>query len=1392
MSPTLTMPRRARARAGLSRALMLVGAVALAGLLAPRGAQALDLADAPLFSSVTVPGNLALTLSVEWPTATTPAYPSTVAYSSASAYLGYFDPDKCYVYKAVNSGTAAAPNYATSYFQPESAATSRGCTSTLAQPRWSGNYLNWSSMQTLDAFRWVLTGGYRSVDTPTTTVLTKTYAVTNSSVMPHKSLSGGIAAATPFSYGAMATKLRALGVQMHFSAAAAIECSFSTTAAGTTTFTCWTSQGNRSCAANGTNTCTVAVAEAAYLSCSRSGTGPYGYSCDSKDAGGVTGSQCSVTNVAVVAGGTTTASCAPATTGSYAVVDYTGQSAAAASQAPNRIYRVYVNVRVCDGSVGLESNCTGYSESAKPEGLMQKYASRLRYSAFGYYNHSGSGRDGGVMRARMKHIGPQRPVPGSTAVANAASEWDATTGVMLQNPDPADATATVALAASAGRTVSISHSGVMNYLNKFGYAAKGYKSQDPVGELYYAALRYFKNLGNVPEYSSLASATSDGTAAAWLDGFPAVSQWDDPIAYSCQRNFVLGLGDVNTWNDVNLPGTALRSGTTNEPTLPEAVRTDTTVDVAQATAMVGKLEGFSGDLSTYFVGPNSATCSGLDQQCAGYLMAGLAYDSHVRDIRKDLTGTQTVSTYFMDVLENQVFRHKNQYWLASKYGGFSVPPGFDPYATSNSATTLPVSAWYTNTDTLPIGTNGLAFSTDTAGSDKRPDNYFPGNRPELMLAGLSAAFSKIVSETADASSTAFATASPNVATSGTTSYSAEYRPTHWTGTLSAATLSYAADGAVTSAKRWEAGALLDADTVTPSTRRIITCCSAGGSALPFTVAALGAGGLHARTNYASFGAVPGASSQSASKYLAYLRGDRQQELVRGGAYRTRGSRLGDIVNSKPLVVAVPEALYYDVHNPGYSDFRRTHAARRPVVYVGANDGMLHAFEGSVGTSKSGQELFAYVPSFAYGEGSSAATSGLASLGNPNFGHHYFVDGPLASFDVDFARTPGRSGGPDWRSLVIGGLGKGGKGYFAFDATLQDALPTASEADIASKLLWEFSDSRMGYSYSRPELVKTRKYGWVAMLPSGYGNADGKGYVFFVNPRTGALLEAVATPEGSLNEPVNLGHLSAYVEDFTDFTADAVYASDLRGNVWRIDLGSEAGSYPAPVKLAQLADAGGTLQPITTRPLIEIDEATGARYVLVGTGQLLSESDILAAQTQTLYVLRDGKAGSGAFEGGPVHGATRSLLLRRADLVANTDLLAGVDNELARTRGWYHDLPGKSGIGERINVQPVSNGTTVVFASNWPNGKPCEPGGTGSVYAVDFGTGRSVLENASEQLIASNNALQGVITDFAIQRVGGKLRIYAGSSSGEVANVRARLTGAGAARILNWRELPGLN
>jgi type IV pilus assembly protein PilY1 len=1215
-----------------------------------------DLADQPIFSTNAVPGNLALALSVEFPTGVSVA--NRGGYSTAANVLGYFDPGKCYryVYSAVE---------AERHFAPAGKTATRTCAD---DQTWSGSFLNWATMQTIDPFRWALTGGYRSKDTTTETFIEKAWASGQGGTgnFPNRTLAqAAVPGATPFGGGGdLRMRIQGLGNKMRFT---------------------WTGSVD---------------------------SAPVAYD--------------------------------PAVPVDVATV-----------------YEVSIRVKVCDTSAasgGVESNCVQYPNGNwKPEGLIQQYSNQIRYSAFGYLNDGSVTRDGGVLRARQKFVGPQVPRPGLTPIANPQREWDPQTGVFVANPDTADA------ANALG--IIVNNSGVANYLNKFGRDAQSYKTYDPVSELYYAAVRYFKNQGNVPAWTA-GNGANAATLATYVDGFPVITDWDDPIQYSCQKNYVLGIGDANSHADKNLPGSVSNA---NEPAKPAQVTADATVNVITATDKVGALEGIT-DLGTRYNYPDCCTTN------SAYI-AGLAYDSHTKDIRPDTEGAksvgkQTIATYWLDVLESG-YETNNQYYLAAKYGGFSVPDNFDPYARTAP---LDPAWWHTNGDALNA-------------TNRRPDNYFTAARPDQMIAGLTSAFEKIAADLR-ATSSAISTAQPQLTENGGVNFATSFDAGNWTGDLVASVLKFDALGDSVTEVKWSARSTLATQLGNggwDQRRRVVSY--AGGVGVPFRINSISAGQkVLLNTSY-------GADDDS-PEYLNYLRGDQSHEagstaVTDPKGYRPRAYLLGDI-DSKSLVVGIPTEPWSDAFNKGYSAFQKANANRTPVVYVGANDGMLHAFNGTVDQAASGAEIFAYVPSALYAGPSSPSTphlDGLALLGNPTtFAHRYFVNAAPLVASVDFKKTVGATAGdPDWRSILVGGLGKGGRSYYAIDVT--DPSTMTSEVAVAGKVLWEFSDSRLGFSYGRPQVFKTAKYGWVVAFASGYNNVDGRGYLFLVNPRTGVLLEVIGTGQGSTTNPAGLAQINASVPEFTDGTADAVYVGDLLGNLWRFDLTEDsAAAYPAPLLLARLTTQEGVAQPVTAPPQIWVHKDTKARYVMVGTGRLLGNSDVASGQRQAFYAIIDGTGNK--FNTVDTLPAGVDFPIERDELhpLQEAQLLSGFTTETDRPMGWFLDLNvSAGGIGERIYLEASAILGKVAFPTLLPNGDVCAGGGSSRVFGLDFATGKTILVQNGQPVpyFTSNVA----VTDAVFLSSGGKPKLVIGTSDGKVTTVGTNFTEEKRVRRLNWREIP---
>jgi type IV pilus assembly protein PilY1 len=1199
------------------------------------------------------------------------------------------------------------------YFKASKAAKNHVCSG-----QWSGNFLNWATTSTIDPFRWALTGGYRAIDTTDTTVLQKSFLPTNqggASKFPVQNITNDaatVSGATPFNgknWNNIYVRVYGLGTSMRVS----------------------NKNDNTTISTSASKTFLTFVTTAYKLN---------------------------------------------------------GKDIPASSTTDDGTFDIPVLVKVCDPTaVSLEANCTKYGSNIyKPTGLIQNYADKLRFAAFSYLNDPDPMRDGGVMRARMKAVGPKTLVPGSTSIDNLQKEWDPDTGIFADNPDNADAAAT---GAATGSTIA--NSGVINYLNKFGFASHNYKASDPVSELYYAAIRYLRHAGNVPEYTS-------GLNAAMADGFPVISSWDDPVQYACQRNFIIGIGDEFTHADSNLPGNAIKwdsskSGPSQEPTMPASVASDLPAskqdkwpfNVTDATNQVGTLEGISNLGTTNF----SWCC-----QQGTYFIAGLAYAAHTSDMRPndffppaidpatgkiktDSSGnpvlstvknfTTTATTYWLDVMENNLENKNNQYWLAAKYGGFAVPAGYSTYGNTSA---LAQSSW------------NKAGDTDRNG-DLRPDNYYDAGKADLMVSSLTDAFKSINS--ASQFSSSLAVASPASITDGTVSYSTQYFAADWSGDLIASALQFDATSGQVAATTlaWDARALLESQAAAAGsgnkqaagwdTQRFIAT-SDGGKGVPFRAANIGDAG-----NAAAL-AMSGAST---ADVINFLRGDRSKE---GKPFRQRAYLLGDIITSKAYPVGAPAATYADSNNPGYSSFVSAHKTRSTVVYVGANDGMLHAFDGVL---TGGQELFAYVPSFLYqGPTATPAVNGLASLTNASYIHHFFVDATPVVTDVDFGKAGSAKTSADWRSLLVGGLGKGGKGYYALDVT--DPGTLSNEANLAKAVLWEFTDSTMGYSYGPAVVVKTAKYGWVVILTSGYNNADGKGYFYIVNPSNGKLLEPpISTGAGSASAPAGLAQATAYIGDYTDYTADAVYAGDLLGNVWRLDLTKTTGAgYDAPTQIASLTDSSSAaaVQPVTTRPLIEVDKNSLKRYVLIGTGKLLADSDIKSSQVQTFYSINDG-TGTRFDTSATLPAAVGKYPITRANLNNNTDVRSGIGATPEKPSGWYIDLAlSANKIAQRVTSQAAANGGIVAFAANLPDGDVCTPSGSNDVYAVSYGTGASqFVDLASATTVGMNNGIY-----FSL--VNGRLTVVTTTGSGPDPFHRLDSPLKNPFNRLNWRQIPIAN
>lgn len=460
--------------------------------------------------------------------------------------------------------------------------------------------------------------------------------------------------------------------------------------------------------------------------------------------------------------------------------------------------------------------------------------------------------------------------------------------------------------------------------------------------------------------------------------------------------------------------------------------------------------------------------------------------------------------------------------------------------------------------------------------------------------------------------------------------------------------------------------------------------------------------------------------------VAYLRGDRSREQttdvdtgVTTGDFRARSSLLGDIVNSDPHYVGTPDFRYHllpGTEGEAYVTFRSnaTYRNRTPTLYVGANDGMLHAFNASTLV-----ESFAYVPNGVFPR--------LSALTSPDYNHMYYVDGSPRSGDAYI------NGG--WKTVLVGGLGAGGRSIYALDITNPSGFS-------ASNVLWEFSDPHLGYTFSQPTIVRLSTGQWAAIFGNGYnstGTTDPTAQLFIVNLADGSLIKKIDTGANSANTtgevPAGLHNglsTPTPVDIDGDRITDYVYAGDLYGNLWKFDLtASQTNNWDVAVKSGQnklplfrAVDASGNGQPITSRVEVGSHSVTG-RMIYFGTGKYLETGDNTVPDsplTQSFYGIHDKDTPSNS-------SLTRSQLQAQtiiAEVEAfDTWVRAISANTVASTqRGWYLDLvsPVNGAEGERVVSNPILRAGRVIFTTLIPDPDPCSFGGTSWLMELDAQSG----------------------------------------------------------------------
>lgn len=497
------------------------------------------------------------------------------------------------------------------------------------------------------------------------------------------------------------------------------------------------------------------------------------------------------------------------------------------------------------------------------------------------------------------------------------------------------------------------------------------------------------------------------------------------------------------------------------------------------------------------------------------------------------------------------------------------------------------------------------------------------------------------------------------------------------------------------------------------------------------------------TQQTALDSVAAGNGDASSDILDYIRGDQSNETnaTPPGDYRERSNLLGAIIHSNPVYIDAPDAKFI---LPGYADFRSKSSTDTPSgqadratrIYVGSNDGMVHAFDAATG-----DEVWAYIPSMIIPDLDDLSVDGAT--------FKYFVDGQLAEGDADFGASPLI----EWHSLLVGGLGSGGKGIFALDVTDANLSSETANTGTDSKILWEKdgSDADIGYIHNKSQIARLPEIhsnSWAVITGNGYGSTNGLAKLLLID-KNGNITRV------STDDSITGNGLSGVtlVDVDGDFDVEYGYAGDLKGNMWKFDFTTN------PISSSKLF-AGDVDKPITTIPDIRI-HPNGGRLVYFGTGSLLSDTDSANTSTQSIYGIWDG--------------TTNTTLLTQT-LDTDTYTYDSGSYEVTNTvrtstnsvidwsthKGWQVDL---NIAGERLLTKPIIRANRLQFITHNPG-----TGSYGDAWLLEFnylngGSGPGVFFDLNRDTNLDNDDRTEPVAPATVGEIPIGLNLGEGSFSG---------------------------
>ncbi len=1368
----------------------------------------IDLRTGPIINSSDV-ANLALVLSVEFPTVGS-AYRSG-SYVTSQKYLGYFNSNSCYSYVGTSTN---------GYYQPNSATNaSYLCNVTGAGTGFSGNFLNFAATSSIDIVRFALTGGDRIVDSKNAgTAVNISIASPGVITLAAHGLSNGDLVQLNTT-GSLPTGLVNCGIY-YVTGKTTNDFRLSETPGGTNVNTSGAQSGIHSMGVNGISTCAQSILQRAVLPGGADINGSFygsgaNFPTRTLPMGTLTAALTpfgAATQVKVKScydniffGSVDKGSCtAPLNNANLSTTNTAGATVTGTFKA---------RVAVCGISEGPVRTdlCKQYpSGNYKPIGEIQKNADKVRVAAFGYLLDQVNTRYGGVLRAPMKFAGINQKNASGIVSANPEPEWDATTGAFFSKP------------INTANESGYPYSGVVNYLNTFGRDRGIYKRFDPVGELYYESVRYYQGLQPTP------SAIS-GTDTANMNAYPIYTTWADPMQSTCQRNYALVVGDNNTHLDAQIPGSTVASqtravlgsgvGALDADYWTRRIESFETNGTATYTDSQNRLQYANGNAASGATGVQSGNTSlatkstGSDR--ASYLWAGVAYWANTQPIRADKPLAR-VRTFVIDVDEggNGTLQRDRSFYLAGKYGGFADVGLDQSYATGDGN---PFKTFVSGTATAsPI--EWLATDGSTS-----PSGYFLASQPERMILAIKKIFAEASKPSGNLAGGSLSVSRLSKAKQSGAFYQAQIDAANWSGTVIRTELTFNTTTQQLDANPtpvWDAAKILTGDntgTTTvapfpiPANRNIVSYSSLSSSlsGVNFDWSSIDQAVRDSLKTDPATNIMQG--DPDGQDRLNYIRGVRTGETNGVSNYRSRTVIMGDSINSAPFLKGAASA---DIPDASYRPFYTANSSRTPTVYIGSNDGMLHAFSAAESKTEvtNGRELFAYIPR--------AVSTKLNKLTDPAYVKEAYVDGAMSVNEAQIYR----GGSVAWGTALVSSMGGGAKGLFALDVSSPSTF-------TASNVLWEFTDADdadMGNLVAEPKIVKlavagssnaTPNYKWFAMVTSGYNNYTTGGS----SDKQALFLLSLEKAPG---QPWALGtnYFKMYADNGT-FAATSTaatgmgmpgiatgpqgnvlyaYAGDLQGNLWKFDLSGASSTWSTTANASVLFIAkdptnSALTQPITVVPAVSINVLSGYQ-IGFGTGKFLEPSDglLASAQQQTLYGIWDSNDGK-TFQRIATTTPSVNGLISRTLTVSGGTATASITGapfsygtSTGSYRGWFADL---STTLERVAVDPVIDSGLMAVNSTIPAGDPCSTTGGSNQYRYNPSTGitfASVAKSSVPSYLGTPSLLEVGDTAWSSRSNSGryvvtkKINSISPGVGGGVSTTESTVTSI-AGRI-SWREI----